>query len=114
MDPTGLGSGGVRRGQCYFADIYTFKEDLSEESQKRVTQVFTSWAPPAGVEFKAHYEFADGSGGLAITEVATAAAGLEGSAAWSPFMDQRIVALVDITESVPISMKVAAWRDSVR
>jgi hypothetical protein len=97
-----------------FADIYTFKEDLSEENQKRVVQVFTSWAPPAGVEFKAHYEFADGSGGIVIMEVSTAAALYEGNVAFSPFMHFRVEPLVDIKEGVPIEMKVFAWRDSVR
>jgi hypothetical protein len=97
-----------------FANIYTYKENLSEESAKRITNLFTNWAPPAGVEFKAHYAFADGSGGLVINEVSTPAAGFEGCTAWYPFMNQRIVPLVDITESVSISMKVSAWRDSVR
>ena len=97
-----------------FANIYTYHQNLGEESAKRITNLFTKWTPPAGVEFKAHYLFADGSGGLAITEVSTAAAGFEGSVAWSPFMNQRIVGLVDITEGVPIQTKVSAWRDSVR
>ena len=97
-----------------FANIYTYKENLGEESAKRVVNLFTSWAPPAGVEFKSHYLFADGSGGVVIMEVSTPAAGFEGSTAWSPFMNQRIVPLVDIAEGVPISMKISAWRDSVR
>ena len=97
-----------------FVDIYTYKENLGEEGQKRLTNLFTKWAPPGGVEIKSHYSFADGSGGLAIMEASTPAAVLEGCTAWLPFEDQRIVALVDITEAVPISMKVFAWRDSVR
>jgi len=97
-----------------FANIYTYKENLGEESQKRMVNLFTKWAPPAGVEFKSHYSLADGSGGLVIMEVSTAAAAFEACAAWIPFMDERVVALVDVTEAVPISMKVFAWRDSVR
>ena len=97
-----------------FANIYTYKENLGEESAKRVVNLFTSWAPPAGVEFKSHYLFADGSGGVVIMEVSTPAAGFEGCTAWFPFMNQRIVPLVDIAEGVPISMKISAWRDSVR
>jgi hypothetical protein len=57
-----------------FASIYTWRENLGEETQKRITQLFTSWAPPAGVEFKSHYSFADASGGLVIMEVSTPAA----------------------------------------
>ena len=97
-----------------FANIYTYHQNLGEESAKRIVNLFTKWAPPAGVEFKNHYMFADGSGGLVIMEVSTPAAGFEGSNAWTPFMDQRVVPLVDVTEAVPISMKVSAWRDSVR
>ncbi len=97
-----------------FANIYTWKENHGEESQKRVVNLFSHWTPPAGVEFKNHYLFADGSGGLVIMEVSTAAAGFEGATVWSPFMDERIVPLVDVTEAVPITMKVSAWRDSVR
>jgi hypothetical protein len=113
-DPVGLGGRKSKEGSVLFANIYTYKDNLGEESQKRVVKLFTSWAPPAGVEFKAHYLFADGSGGVVIMEVSTPAAGFEGCTAWTPFMNQRIVPLVDITEGVSISMKVSAWRDSVR
>jgi hypothetical protein len=103
-----------KEGSVLFADIYTYKGNLGEEDQKRIINLFTNWAPPAGVEIKSHYEFADGSGGLTISEVSTPAAQYEACAAWSAFMDQRIVPLLDVTESVPLAMKVGAWRDSVR
>ena len=96
-----------------FATIYTYHQNLGEESAKRILSLFANWKPPAGVEIKSHYVFADGSGGITISEVPTAAAGYEACAPWSAFQDQRIVALLDVTEAVPIAMKVGAWRDSV-
>ncbi len=97
-----------------FANVYTWRADLGEEGQKRVVKLFANWKPPAGVEIKSHYEFADGSGGITISEVSTPAAGYEACGAWSAYADQRIVPLLDVRESVPIAMRVGAWRDSVR
>lgn len=97
-----------------FAGIYTFKEDRSEESQKRVVQVFANWRPPAGYEIKAHYVLADGSGGVVIAETSAAAAAYEAAAAFTPFMHFRVAPVLDVTESVPITTRVSAWRDSVR
>ena len=77
-----------------FANIYTWKGNLSEESQKRIVNLFTKWAPPAGVEIKSHYVFGDGSGGVTISEVSTAAAG-DDMCRLVRLPDQRIVALVD-------------------
>jgi hypothetical protein len=101
-------------GSMLFASIYTWKANLREEDSKRIVKLFTNWTPPAGVEHKSHYVFADGSGGLVIMEVSTPAAGFESTEPWTPFMDQRIVPLLDVGEAVPLATKVAAWRDSVR
>jgi hypothetical protein len=103
-----------REGSVLFANIYTWKANLGEEGPKRIVNVFTNWRPPAGVEIKSDYAFADASGGLTIFEVSTAAAAYEACVAWTPFMDQKIVPLVDVGEAVPLRTKVAAWRDSVR
>jgi hypothetical protein len=97
-----------------FAVTYTYAEDLSEEKQKRVVQVFTNWTPPAGFAIKSHHELADGSGGALMVEVSTPAALYEATAAFTPFCHFRVAPVLDITESVPIEMKVLAWRDSVR
>src|SRR4029078_9623330 len=47
---------------------------VPEESQKRSLEFFSKWQPPAGADFsKGFYGFADGSGGVAIVEVDSAA-----------------------------------------
>jgi len=97
-----------------FAAIYTTRGSLPEEAGKRVLQLFTNWTPPRGWEMKAHYAFADGSGGIAIAEAGSAAAIYEAHIPWEAFFEFKTVPLLDITESVPIGQKVYAWRDSVR
>ncbi len=96
-----------------FAVIYTAR-DLTEERERRSLALFTNWKPPSGYEFKGHYAFADGSGGLGLVEASSAAALLEAHAPWVTFFDFKTVPLVEITESVSISQKVLRWRDSVK
>lgn len=97
-----------------FAAVYKPVGDPSEEKQKRILQLFTNWQPPAGFEFKTHYFRADGNGGIAIVEAASAAALAEGIAPWAPFFYFEISPIVEATEGVPIFQRVNAWRDSVR
>lgn len=94
-----------------FGVVYTVRETVSEEAEKRSLQLFTSWQPP--FEFKAHWARARGDGGIAIVETDSAAALLEGLAPWQPFFDFDISPVVGVEEAVPIFMKVNAWRDSV-
>jgi hypothetical protein len=96
-----------------FAVIYTAR-DLSEDQEKRSLTLFTNWKPPSGYEFKAHYAFADGSGGVGIIEARSAAALLEAHAPWVTFFDFKTLPLVEVTESTPILQKVLKWRDSIR
>ena len=96
-----------------FAVHYTAR-DVTEEKEKRSLKLFTSWKPPAGYEFKAHYSLADGSGGLAIVEANSPAALLEAHAPWGPFFEFRTVPAVEIDKAVPIFQRVKAWRDSVK
>ncbi len=96
-----------------FAVIYTAR-DLSEEQEKRSLTLFTNWTPPSGYEFKAHYAFADGSGGIGLVEAKSAAALLEAHAPWVTFFDFKTVPLVEVTESTPILQKILKWRDSIR
>ena len=49
----------------------------SEDAEKRSLKLFGNWKPPAGVEFKSFYDYADCSGGTAIIEVNSAEASLE-------------------------------------
>jgi hypothetical protein len=96
-----------------FAVIYTTREDTTEEDQKRTVALFTQWTPPTGYEFKAHYSFADGNGGVAIAEVSTAAALLEAHAPWTSFFSFKTVPVVEIGDAIPILQRVSAWRDSI-
>jgi hypothetical protein len=96
-----------------FAIIYSAR-DVTEQQEKRSLELFTTWKPPAGYEFKAHYAFADGSGGVGLAEADSVAALLEAHAPWVPFFNFRTVPVVDITESMPIAQKVVRWRDSVK
>ncbi len=96
-----------------FAVIYTARGNSSEESEKRSLQLFANWTPPAGFEFKSHYSFADGTGGIAIVDAQSAEAVLEAHAPWGPFFNYRTVPVVDVEASIPIFDKSNAWRDSV-
>ena len=96
-----------------FGTTYTFRH-ASEESNKRTLQLFTNWTPPAGFEFKAHYILADGSGGITIVEAESAQAFYEACATWTPFLDFKASPIIDAIESIPISQRVIAWRESVR
>ena len=43
--------------------------EMTEDSEPRELAVFAQWQPPAEADFKAFYNFADNSGGVAILEV---------------------------------------------
>jgi hypothetical protein len=94
-----------------FMAIYRLR-DPSEESHKRVLELFMNWKPP--FEIKAHYSRADGNGGVALFEATDAAVVLEGAHPWLPFFDVDICPALDMQESVPIFMRVNDWRDSVK
>jgi hypothetical protein len=95
-----------------FAAIYTPRDSVTEELEKRGLQLFTNWNPP--FEFKAHYERGDGKGGIAIIESDSAAAIFEGIIPWGPFFEFDVTPVVPVEESVAIGQRVMAWRDSVR
>ena len=95
-----------------FAVTYTGKHD-SEEMEKRSLNLFKNWTPPAGFEFKAHYAFADASGGVAIVEVGSPEALLEACAPYQAFNDFEAIPIVEVSAAMPIYDKTNAWRDSV-
>ena len=97
-----------------FAAVYKPIGDQTEAKQKRGLQLFTNWKPPEGFVFKAHYFRADGNGGIAIVEAASAANLLEGITPWSAYFQFEVTPVVNAEEGVPIQMRVNAWRDSVR
>jgi len=87
---------------------------VDEETSKRVQQIYGKWKPPAGMEIKAFYSFADGNGGIVISEATTAAQILEAISPFTPYLDYKVVPIVEIGEAVSIGQRVNAWRDSVR
>lgn len=96
-----------------FAVSFTPRPGSSEERDKRTLKLFTNWKPPAGYEFKSLYDYADGDGGIAIVEAASAEALLEAHAVWAPFFEFRIRPIVDSEKAVPIFQKANAWRDTI-
>ncbi len=72
-----------------------------------------AWTPPTGFTFQSHYARADGNGGIFIAEAENAAAVFEASAAFSDLIEFEIVPVLDIAESVPLSIRTLEWIDSV-
>ena len=74
---------------------------------------FMAWTPPAGFTFQGHWATVDGRGGMFIAEAETAAAACEAAGVFSDLIEFEMVPVIDIAESVPISMRTIAWIDSV-
>ncbi len=51
-----------------FAIVWTNRAGATEDTDKRSLKLFTNWRPPAGLDFKGFYDYADGNGGIAIAE----------------------------------------------
>jgi uncharacterized protein DUF3303 len=97
-----------------FAVTFTPRANTNEDREKRTLSMFTQWKPPAGYEFKSFYDYADGDGGIAIVEAASAEALLEAHAPWAATFEFRIRPVVDVEKSVGIFQKAYAWRDSIK
>jgi hypothetical protein len=84
--------------------------DSSETGQKRSLQLFSKWQPgPA--QFQGFYGYADGGGGFALIEAATAADLAKTIAPWTPFLKFTARAIVPIRESAEINGAAVAWRE---
>jgi len=86
----------------------------SEDRDKRTLKLFTNWRPPAGVEFKAFYDYADNNGGIAIVESDSAEALLESVAPWSAFFAFTTRPVVAAEKATPIYQKTNSWRDTIK
>ena len=95
-----------------FGGSYTTRFN-SEEDVKRNLQLFANWTPPDGFDFKYHWARADGKGGVFVVEADSAEAVLEGTAPWNARMDFDLAPLVEVSEAVPVWLKVIEWSDSV-
>jgi hypothetical protein len=97
-----------------FAVFYTYRPSASEATVKRLNQLFGRWQPPKGYEIKAHYVFADGTGGLTLVETGSEAAMYEAIVPWSAFVEFRVAPLLEIEKSFPIATASIAWRESIK
>ena len=97
-----------------FAVSFTPRANTNEDREKRTLSLFSQWKPPAGYEFKAFYDYADGDGGIAIVEAATAEALLEAHGPWAATFEFRCRPIVDVEKSIGILQKGYAWRDSIK
>ncbi|MGA3218745.1 MAG: DUF3303 family protein [Acidimicrobiales bacterium] len=87
--------------------------DTSDEAEREGLAMFGKWKPPAGVEFKGFYGFADGSGGVAIVEADSAAALARTTAPWTTRLSFTATPILPIEEATAISAEAIAFRDSV-
>jgi hypothetical protein len=87
--------------------------DPSEDGERRSLEVFASWQPPAGADFKGFYGFADGTGGVAIIEVDDAATLARTTAPWTPWLRFVATPIVPIEEATAIAGEAVEFRDSV-
>src|SRR5262245_15355422 len=87
--------------------------DTSEDGVRRSLSVFQQWQPPAGAEFKGFYGFTDGSGGVALIEVDSAATLSRTTAPWVPWLRFVVTPILPIEESAAIGGEAVAFRDSI-
>jgi uncharacterized protein DUF3303 len=87
--------------------------DNSDEAQREGIAMLGKWQPPAGAEFKGFYSFADGSGGVAIVEVDSAATLARTTAPWTTSLSFTASPIIPVEESTAISIEAFAFRDAV-
>ena len=88
----------------------TFKNS-DEESAARGLQLFANGTPPDGFEFKAHYSFADGSGGVNPVEADSALPPSKACAVFAPCLDFVITPIVEIDAAA--AQEALAYRGSL-
>jgi hypothetical protein len=86
--------------------------DSSEAIQKRTLHLFSKWQPGPG-RFDGFYGFAEGGGGVALIEAASASDLAKTVAPWTPFLKFTARAILPIQETSAIEGAAAAWRDSI-
>ena len=85
--------------------------DSSEPSEKRSLEVFARWQPPEGADFQGFWGFADGSGGVAIIEVDSAATLARTTAPFVPWLRFTARPIVPVEESAAIAGEAIAFRE---
>jgi len=88
--------------------------DTSEEGQQRSLSLFSQWQPPEGADFsRGFFGFSDGTGGVALVEVDSAATLSRTTDPWTPWLRFTVTPIVPIEESSQIAGEAAARRDSL-
>lgn len=87
--------------------------DNSEEGQERSLAVFQNWQPPAEVEFKGFYGFADMTGGCAIVEAQDTAAIARTCAPFIAWMSFTVKPILPVQESAQIAGEALAFIKSI-
>ena len=88
--------------------------DTTEEGQRRSLSVFSGWEPPAGADFsRGFFGFSDGTGGVALVEVDSAATLSRTIDTWTPWLRFTVTPIVPIEEASAIANEAVAFRDSV-
>jgi Protein of unknown function (DUF3303) len=86
--------------------------DTSGAAIQRNLAFFSQWEPPDGFDFKGFWGYADGSGGVAIVEVDSAATLARATAAFTPWLRFSTTPILPIEESSAIAGEAAATRAS--
>ena len=97
-----------------FAVNYSNAAHGDEARDRRTNKLLAAWKPPAGFTMKAWYDYADGSGGMAIVDAPSAEVLMEAVAPWATYFDFTAKPVVSVEVSTPIYEKSIAWRDSVK
>ncbi len=92
--------------------VRTTYRDVSEESQKRLWQVFEAWEP--SFEIRSGHVRCDGMGALFIVESEHPEALLEAAFLHRPYLDVDVAAVVPIEAALPVIKKAFIWRDGLR
>jgi hypothetical protein len=87
--------------------------DMTEDAERRHLAVFAQWRPPAGADFKAFYNFADNSGGVAILDVDSPATLARTTAPWVPWLRFKATPIEPVEQTIAIRGEALAFRDTV-
>jgi hypothetical protein len=93
-----------------FHATWVFNDTNSEEAIARSLGFFSQWKPPDGFEFKGFWNYADGSGGVAIIETDSAATLARGTAPFTPWLRFSTTPILPVEEGAAIAGEAVAAR----
>jgi hypothetical protein len=87
--------------------------DPTEDSERRHVALFAQWQLPAEMDVQAFYVNADYRGGMAITDVDSAATLARCMAPWLPYLRFRTTPILPVEVTMDLRREAIAFRDSV-